>query len=393
MASISQQTWQARVRDGLETREITVVGSSETEARRQASREGSVITIRRAKKSLFKIGMSRNERFVFLMRLSTMLSSKFPVNEALKLMISSFGGKIREAAKTALPHVMRGIPLGEALSQDSRNFPGSIGLLIKTGSASGDTPGALREAAEFERLIGEASKGAIFAILRSFMYMFIALGLLMVNQFVIMPKMFDSSIMKMAKKTDFTMWRTMGMSFMVFTIVIMAILVGLVILATVGRRISPDKVDSVIIKLPIMKDIVISQDNFIGLYRLSLLVKANVPMHEALASCAESSRPGALREDFKRAWQAIKRGEKWAKYMMTLHPTDRAALMLMPDIDELAKNLGYMADQSKTLYLQRLGVVSPIMDIISAALISAAGFVVLVVTTVPQLQLVSEIMG
>ena len=79
--------------------------------------------------------------------------------------------------------------------------------------------------------------------------------------------------------------------------------------------------------------------------------------------------------------------------MMTLHPTDRAALMLMPDIDELSKNLNYMAEQSKALYLQRLGVVSPTMDVISAMLISIAGFIVLVVTTVPQLQLVAEIMG
>ena len=327
------------------------------------------------------------------MRLSTMIGSKFPVSEALKLMMSSFGGKIRDAAKNALPQVDRGVPLGEALALDSRNFPGSIGLLIKTGSASGDTAGALREAAEFERLIGEASRGAMFAILRSFMYMFMALGLLIINQYVIVPKMFGSSIMKMAKTTDFSIWINLGAIAMWVTISIMVILLSLVALATFGRRVAPDKVDAIILKMPIMRDIVISQDNYIGLYRMSLLTRANVPMNEALASCAESTRPGALREDFKRAYAGLKRGEKWAKYMTTLHPTDRAALMLMPDVDELAKNLNYMAEQSKALYLQRLGIISPTMDVISAALISVAGFIVLVVTTVPQLQLVSEIMG
>lgn len=386
-------TWVARVRAGTETRDVLVVGSGESEARRQASREGTVISIKKSKKGLLKTGMNRNERFVFLMRLSTMIGSKFPVSEALKLMMSSFGGKIRDAAKNALPQVDRGVPLGEALATDSKNFPGSIGLLIKTGSASGDTAGALREAAEFERLIGEASRGAIFAILRSFMYMGMALALLIINQYVIVPKMFGSSIMKMAKTTDFSQWVTMGAVAMWFTIGIMVTLLSLVALATFGRRIAPDKVDAVILKMPIMRDIVISQDNYIGLYRMSLLTRANVPMNEALASCAESTRPGALREDFKRAYAGLKRGEKWAKYMMTLHATDRAALMLMPDVDELAKNLNYMAEQSKALYLQRLGIISPTMDIISAALISIAGFIVLVVTTVPQLQLVAEIMG
>lgn len=386
-------TWVARVRSGTETRDVLVVGAGEGEARRQASRDGTVISIKRSKKSLLKTGMSRNERFVFLMRLSTMIGSKFPVSEALKLMMSSFGGKIRDAAKNALPQVDRGVPLGEALALDSRNFPGSIGLLIKTGSASGDTAGALREAAEFERLIGEASRGAMFAILRSFMYMFMALGLLIINQYVIVPKMFGSSIMKMAKTTDFSIWINLGAIAMWVTISIMVILLSLVALATFGRRVAPDKVDAIILKMPIMRDIVISQDNYIGLYRMSLLTRANVPMNEALASCAESTRPGALREDFKRAYAGLKRGEKWAKYMTTLHPTDRAALMLMPDVDELAKNLNYMAEQSKALYLQRLGIISPTMDVISAALISVAGFIVLVVTTVPQLQLVSEIMG
>lgn len=393
MAENKSQTWQARVRIGAETHEITVTGTSEADARRQAARAGSVVTIRRAKNAKLSIGMNRADRFIFLMRMSTMLSSRFPVSDALRLMISSFTGKIREAARNALPLVERGLPLGDALSSDIKNFPGSVGLLIRSGSAGGDTATALRVAAEFERLIGEASKGALMAILRSFAYMFVALGLLLVNQYKVVPEMFDSPIMQMAKNADFEIWKNIGLYFIYLQGGIMLILLSLVALATFGRRIAPDRIDNFILKIPIMRDIVISQDNFIGLYRLSLLINASVPMNEALLSCADSTRPGALREDFKRAYAGLRRGEKWAKYMMTLHPTDRAALMLMPDQDELAKNLGYMADQSKILYLERLKVISPVMDIVSAIMMSVAGFIILIVTTIPQLQLVSEIMG
>jgi len=308
-------------------------------------------------------------------------------------MISSFGGKIREAARKALPLVEKGVPLGEALAQDPKNFPGSVGLLIKTGSASGNTAKALKDAAEFERLIGEASKGAVMSILRSFAYMFMALALLLVNQYKVVPDMFNSEIMKMAKNADFSFWKNIGLYFIWVQSVVLLILTFLVVLATIGRRIAPDKVDAFIIKLPVMSDLVISQDNFIGLYRMSLLVEAGVSMNETLNSCYESTRPGALREDFKRAYMAIKRGENWAKNMKTLHPTDRAALTLMPDNDELAKNLGLIADQSKALYLERLKIISPILDVISAIMMSAAGFIILIVTTIPQLQLVSEIMG
>lgn len=386
-------TWNARVRMGSEVHEITVVGQTEAEARKAANRVGILISLERAKKSAMNFGMSRQERFIFLMRMSTMISSKFPVTEALKLMISSFKGKIRDAARNALPQVERGIPLGEALSRDPKNFPGSVGLLIKTGSASGNTAKALKDAAEFERLIGEASKGALVSIMRSFAYMFVALGLLLINQYKVVPEMFDSSIMKMAKEADFTIWKEIGLYFIALQSGMILILVMLVVLATIGRRAAPDKVDSFILKIPIMRDIVISQDNFIGLYRMSLLVEAGVPMNETLLSCYESTRPGALREDFKRAYNGLKKGDNWAKYMKTLHPTDRAALTLMPDSDELAKNLNLMADQSKTLYLERLKVISPILDVISAIMMSIAGFIILIVTTIPQLQLVSEVMG
>lgn len=386
-------TWQARVKVGNEVHEITVSGSSEESARKSASRHGKLISISIVKQSSLAFGMNRHERFVFLMRMATMIGSRFPVSQALRLMISSFTGKIREAARNALPQVEDGIPLGEALARDVKNFPGSIGLLIKTGSAGGDTANALREAAEFEKLIGEASKGAMMSVIRSYAYMFIALALLAVNQYYVVPEMFNSSIMRMAQDADFSFWENIGWYFLVFQAVAIGILTFLVVLATVGRRIAPDKIDKLILKIPIMCDIVISQDNFIGLYRMSLLVQAGVPLNETINSCYESSRAGALKEDFKRASMALKRGDKWAKYMNTLHPTDRAALMLMPDNDELARNLNYMAEQSKTLYLERLKVVSPIMDVISALMMSVAGFIILIVTTIPQLELVSEIMG
>ncbi|MFZ3481746.1 type II secretion system F family protein [Sphingomonas sp. 3-13AW] len=386
-------TWQARIRKGHSVEEITVVGATIDEARRAAANEGQVISVRPAKKNFLKVGMSRHERYVFLMRLATMIGSKVPPNEALRMMISSFQGRIGEAAKSAYPLVVRGKALGEVLSEDARNFPGSIGLLIKTGSASGNTADALIEAAEFERHIGEATKNTMIALVRSFLYMLIALALLVGNQYFIIPKMFDSPIMRMGKKIDIDLYLSVGFWTMVLTIGIMTLLVSLIFLATLGRRAAPDKVDSFILKLPVMRDLVISQDNYVGLFRLALLIKAGVPMGEALNSCADSTRPGALREDFRRAYRGMRKGEKWALFMKTLHPTDRAALVMMPDNDELAKNLNYIADMSKALYLQRLGIISPVMDTVSAGLITVAGIVVLFVTTVPQLQLVSEVMS
>lgn len=389
---MAHKIWEARVRKGSEIQSFTVTGATIEEARRAAGRTGSVISVTPSKRSKLELGMDRNERFVFLMRLATMVGTRITASEALRLLIKSFKGRIREAARNALPLVERGVPLGVALAQDVKNFPGSVGLLIKTGSAGGNTAKSLRDAAEFEQMIGDASKGAMVAIFQAFGYMLAALGLLIVNQYIVVPKMFDSPIMKMAEGADFSLWENIGFYALIFQVVVIVFLFALAGISTIGRRLAPDKIDIFILKIPLLRDIVISQDNFVGLYRLSLLIEAGIPMNEALQSCYESTRPGALREDFKRALAGIRRGEPWPRYMTTLHMTDRAALLLMPDNDELSANLGYIAEQSKQLYLRRLKVISPVLSVSSAIMMSLAGFIILVVTTIPQLQLVSEVM-
>src|SRR3546814_15957404 len=81
---------------------------------------------------------------------------------------------------------------------------------------------------------------------------------------------------------------------------------------SVGQRLFPQFSDAVVMKLPYLKDLVFTRDNFISLYRFSLMVKAGVSLEEALDTTYTDTRKGALKDDLSRALTNEKTGKPWA---------------------------------------------------------------------------------
>ena len=117
-------------------------------------------------------------------------------------------------------------------------------------------------------------------------------------------------------------------------------------------------------KLPYLKDIVFTRDNFISLYRFSLMVKAGVSLEEALETTWKDTRPGALKEDLQRALTNVKTGVPWAEGFRTVDSTDRIALSMASDKERLGEILEQVADQNRSIYVRRLEVLQPIMAVL-----------------------------
>src|SRR3546814_5869893 len=62
------------------------------------------------------------------------------------------------------------------------------------------------------------------------------------------------------------------------TMLLMLLGIFLFFLVGVGQRLFPQFSDAVVMKLPYLKDLVFTRDNFISLYRFSLMVKAGVSL-------------------------------------------------------------------------------------------------------------------
>ena len=212
--------------------------------------------------------------------------------------------------------------------------------------------------------------------------------------FYLGPKVMSMGLLKdNADKIDNTLTDVISNISGIFILTVMILFAAFFWLATVGRRFWPTTADNIIAKIPYYCELVLAQENYTNLYRLSLMVRSGVRMEEALKTAHESCRRGALKEDFHRSMVALKAGQKWASGMTILHPTDRAALMLAADRDQIATNLNNIAAQYNSIYKQRIGAFTPTLKMLSALAMSLAGFVLFAQTTLPLLQLSANMMS
>ena len=366
-------------------------GSSDA-ARRQVARYGAVVEVRRKQRG-GGAKMSQADRYTFLMRMSTMLASRVGTTEALRLLRDSFSGPISACAGGLLDRVQAGIDLPTAIVEDKRNFPGAIGLIIKVGASTGQAYKALQDAAEFEYQLKQVREGSGKGIMSGVMGFFVAGGLMIASTFYISPEIMKMQLISAQKGkvdidwvNDVAFWTTMliciamvGMALMFFT-------------ATIGRRIFPVLADNIILRIPYYRDIVLSQDNYVALRRLSLMITSGVRVEEALATSVDATRKGLLRRDLEHALDALRKGQKWSQAMSTLHPTDRAALALAADRTQIGTNLDNIANQYRSMYIQRISTVGPALMTLSAVSVSLAGGVLFGQTILPMLQVSAKML-
>ncbi len=382
-----------QVRSKGAVKAIDISAATPEIAKKLAKRHGMVLAVAKKRATFSPRGLSQSDRYIFLIRLSTMLASKVGSAEALRLIRDSFKGKISNVAALMLDRVELGMDLPAALVEDRKNFPGAISMIVKAGAQTGQTWRALQEAAEFEKEIADVKKGGKNGIISALGSFFIAGGVLVTSTFYVGPKVMDMGLMKENKDkidnslVDFLSYA--GGAFMATVMITFAVFFWL---ATVGRRFFPTTADNIITKIPYYSEIVLAQENYTNLYRLSLMVRSGVRMEEALKTANEACRRGALKEDFQRSLVALKNGQKWATGMTILHPTDRAALMLAADRDQIATNLANIAAQYNSLYKQRIGAFTPTLQVLSAFAMSLSGFVLFGQTVMPMLQLSANMM-
>lgn len=374
------------------TNVIVIDAASEEKLKRSFTKKGQKIISLKKKSSIdFSFGLTPDERYTFLTRLSSMVGSKLGTSQALRIMAENFTGNIKKVSSKLLNQIETGTDLATAIEMDRKNFPVMTVAMVKAGLSSGETWKALKDAAEFEyemrNMTKESAKG-MWAAVGSF---FLAGAMMISTTEYFGPKVQSNSLFKSIQDQINVEWvHTVGTISTQIMVVLMSIIILLFLLGTVGKRILPNIADGVILRIPFYKDLVLAKNNYVTLYKLSLLIKAGVRVEEALRLTHESAQPGALRTDIYRAMMAVKSGkQEWAKTMKTLHPTDKAAIAASNDKTEIARTLNMLSQQYKSLYIQRMNTIGPTMKLISVLFLSIAGGVLFGETILPMLQAAS----
>jgi general secretion pathway protein F len=377
----------ARVSTEKGIKSIIVDASDSSNAERLAGKKGQVLSIKKNGNFDMSRGMSAAERHMFMLRLSSMIGSKMSAATALRLMAETFSGRIKLTSQGLLEKIEQGVALHDAIAADTKNFPIATSALVKAGIESGETWRALRDAAEFEYMIAGIQKGAMKEMAAAIVNYFVAFGMMWGSVYWMGPEVLDNALFKNNSAVNVGWAEIMGI------VLTWGMGVGAVIgaffiwLGTAGRILFPDFADKLILRIPFYKDLVLSRNSYIILYKFGLLVASGMRMEECLILTADGSSKGAMRTDFERALRFAKNGKPWANGLETLHPTDRAALNSSTDREDTARTLEMLATQYRDLYMSRMRSFAPVLQSVSALCIAASGIVMFGLTILPFLQL------
>ena len=373
--------------------EINIEADSLEKARAVARKSGSIIEVKEGNGLRFlELKMFPEERQMLLHRLSSMLASKLGTSEALNVIIGSFSGRIKKIASRLLKHMESGSDLVEAIEKIGEpHFPTTIVALIRAGSKGGETWKALRDAADFEvemeRVRKGAGKGLIWGVVGFLFAAVVTLG----ARFYVAPKILSSQFFRMQQdKIDLEVINVLSSMVTWSMMFLFVIFIFLLLLGTLGRRFIPTQADSLILKIPFYKDLILSKENYIILYGLSVMINSGVSMEESLRLSAKNTRKGSLRNDLLDAIRAIKKGQPWAKQMTTFHATDRAALSVSADKEQIATTLNALSYQYREDYKRVIGSFGPGMQMLSALYLVLSGGILFGYTILPMLQVAAQ---
>ncbi|WP_018234197.1 type II secretion system F family protein [Thioalkalivibrio thiocyanodenitrificans] len=369
-------------------RTIEVEANKVEDAKRIAKRQGRPLSVKKRATFFPTRGLTPAERQTFLQRLASMLGSRVGAGEALTLLRDTFSGRIRTVSNNLLRRVEAGEDIPEALEAFSpQDFPITTVALIKAGSRAGDTWKSLQDAARFELEMHHIKKSSGKGLWSGIGGFVLAAIITVISTAYIGPEVMSSPMMQAMSDSI-----NIGWLFVVGDIVtwimgtMLAGLAFLVLLGTLGRQWMPNLADKLIMKIPYYKDLVLSRNNYIVLYGLSILIGSGVRMEDALSMSHSTAPRGALKEDLGKALEAVRVGKPWPTAMGTLHPTDKAALAASQDREQIAAALNVLATQYREIYGQRLETFVPIMQLLAALFLSIAGGLLFGMTILPMLQ-------
>ncbi len=373
----------------------TIEAGSLDAARKIAKAKGKVISIsEKSSFGSFEIALDPAERQIFLQRLAAMLASKVGTGVALELMATTFTGPIKNVSARMLKFVENGDNIGEAMGKvGTKHFSSQITALVQAGEKGGNTALALKNAADFEMEMQRIKKGAGAAIWSGIGGLIIAGLIILGTRFYLAPEVLESPLMQMfghiiEEKVAifFSLADWTGYSM----ILIFAFMIFIFGLSTIGRLTIPKKADKIIMKIPIVKDMVLAKNNYTSLYGLSMLVDSGVRMEEALRLSADATSKGQMQEDLKAGYLAVKKGKPWALAMDGLHPTDKAALSTSQDRKQIATSLSAIADQYKSIFASRIALTAPVLQGIAALYLILSGAILFGLTVVPMLEVAAN---
>lgn len=372
---------------------VTINALTFEEARNRALTSGTIVSVKKTGTASSSMQWKPKDRITFMTSLGTMLKSGVGTIEALEALENSKNNNrsIKNVAKALRERIKSGTKLTEAMEEiGTKIFSPNIIAFVKAGSQDANLGVVFKEAADFDRELLKIKKESVKGLWSAIIGFVVAVIASLGGIFYLGPMMKNNPLFNMFPVDtgwiDVIAYSFGGvLAFVGFLGVIYTLLI------TFGKELMPVYADRILLKIPIIKEIVLARECFITFYSISKLLGSNVSISNALKLTHDSAREGMLKNDFKKAYETIKEGEEdWSSKMELLDTTDKLTLSMSTDRFRTAEILRDVSDEHRLRYSDRLSALIPSLAVFSGFLLTIGTGIIFIQSMLPPLMVMGE---
>ncbi len=336
----------------------------------------------------------------FLTQLSTYLESGLPLNDALKILGRQMkGNNLKKVFKTLSFEISLGSSFSTALSKLDDMFPPLFINMVKASETSGTLIETLKDLANYYKEIDETRRDTINALTYPAIVSVFALGVIIFILTFIIPefvKTYNSSNMELNSFTQFVInlssYFEQNILNFLFTIIIMVILF---IIFYKNSRTFKKFIQTILMHLPVIKNIIIYNELAIITKTFASLLKNNVFITDSMDILSKITNNEVYKEVLLKTYDNVTKGEKISTAFKD-HWAVPEVCYFMITTGESTGELAEMMERI-SIYYQSLhkSIVKNLKTLIEPMLIAFLALVVggiLIAVVVPMFEMYGEMM-
>jgi type II secretory pathway component PulF len=349
---------------------ITKIFDSESadDANKRAERYGQVLKTVLLKKSIFNAltrpdrAMSESDRFKFFRTLSNFLVG-YSLDRSLTYMSENFSNPIKRVC-LQLQEGVQTKDLADVMDEMGvEDFPPMTVAVIRANSQIDTLSNALIEGMAFEKKLLEIQKQESNGLMAATAYFLAAIMGMIATEysFPMLDGINYFDLIPEAGKARDLLTGVIWLSSTFFTAALWMLAVWGVLMLNLSlvKEWIPEKIDAIILKIPLLRGAILARHNFLGCYQLSKLISKGIKIDSALTQVEKTVPRGALKDDFNRVINLLMGGStEWAAGFESFSDLDRALLLSSSDKEGVGEVFRAQSDQFIAEYKDSLQYIS-----------------------------------
>ena len=344
----------------------------------------------------------KNKDLIFwLTQLSTYIKSGIPLTDSIKILMNQMGSKSKKQTMQAIAYELTlGNSFSNALEKQSGVFPPLLINMLKAAEATGDLEATLDDMASYYTEIDSTNKQMVSALTYPIIVSIFAIGVVVFIILYVVPqftKIYESNGMKLTGLTKFIIdlsnFLTKNYSVMLLGIIAV---VGTFIYCYKKIKAFRRTVQVILMKTPVIKDIIIYNEITVFTKTFASLLKNNVFITESIDILSKITNNEIYKEIMATTIDNIARGDKISTAFKD-HWAVPSVAYYMIVTGESTGELAQMLDKVSQYYQeQHRAIVSNLKALIEPILIAGLAIVVggiILAVIVPMFDMYGELAG